>query len=184
MSNSYLGRKDLSRGIRNNNPGNLVYTKNNNWQGKIPYLKNTDVGRKFEQFETMAFGIRAMLRDLVNDIDKGKNTVRKLISEYAPPSENDTEAYIKQVCASIGVTADEKISSVNSNFLYLLAKAIINKENGKDAKYVNDSDIKEAITNLGGFKISNLVVDVSKKVNIPLIVGVVLFCYTVFAVSV
>jgi len=183
MSSSYLGRKDLSRGIRNNNPGNLVYTVNT-WLGKIPYSKNTDSGKKFEQFESMSYGIRAMLRNLVNHIDGGENTVRKLITTYAPPFENDTELYIKQVCNTIGVKPDDVITCVNSDFLFLLAKAIVKKENGQDSKYVKDSDIKEAIKNLGTFKTSNLIVDVSKKVNIAFFIGVLLFCYTVFAVSV
>ena len=41
---SFLGRKELTRGIRNNNPGNLVLT-NIAWQGKIPNSQNTEIGR-------------------------------------------------------------------------------------------------------------------------------------------
>lgn len=182
-SASYLGRKDLSRGIRNNNPGNLVFTQNT-WLGKIQSSFNTDKGKKFEQFENMSYGVRAMLRNLVTHIDKGENTVRKLITTYAPPIENDTELYIKQVATSVGVTADEVLKSIDSNFLFLLAKAIVKKENGKDSKYVTDSDIKSAIANIGTFKTTNIKVDTKSKVNVALLLGLLLFCYTVLIVSV
>lgn len=81
---SFLGRKDLTRGIRNNNPGNLRVTPDK-WVGKIPLSQNTDLNKSFEQFTEIKYGIRAMLIDLLGDIGKGKDTIRKLISEYAPP---------------------------------------------------------------------------------------------------
>lgn len=180
---SYLGRKDLARGIRNNNPGNLVVTAST-WLGKIPKYNNTDKGKKFEQFENIAYGIRAMLRNLVTHIDRGENTIRKLINTYAPPVENDTEKYIKDVASSVGLSADQTIKSVDSNLLFLLAKAIVKKENGNDSKYVTDSDIKTAISNLGTFNTSNITVSTKAKINLPLILGLLLFCYTVLIVTV
>ncbi|QKJ63833.1 hypothetical protein [Flavobacterium sp. M31R6] len=182
MSN-FLGRKDLSRGIRNNNPGNLRMTKNN-WQGKIPYDKNKDANKAFEQFETMQFGIRAMLRNLVTHIDRGENTIRKLITTYAPPVENNTELYIKQVASAVGLTPDATIKKVDSTMLFLLAKAIIKKENGQDAKYVSDSDITDSISKLGSFDVANITVDTSKKISLAFIMGLLLFLYTVLIVSV
>lgn len=180
---SYLNKTNLSRGIRNNNPGNLVFTQNQ-WKGKISFEKNTDLQKHFEQFEDMSFGVRAMLKNLVNHIDRGENTVRKLITVYAPPTENDTKLYIKQVCATLGISPDDKITSVNSDFLFLLAKAIVKKENGSDSKYVSDSDIKDAISNLGTFNLKNLIVNTTQKVSVSFIIGIVLFLYTVFAVTV
>ncbi len=87
---SFLGRKDKSRGIRNNNPGNLRFVASNNWLGKIPYVENTDADKAFEQFTEIKYGIRAMLRVVINNIDKGNDTVTKIITRYAPPFENDT----------------------------------------------------------------------------------------------
>lgn len=172
---------NLSRGIRNKNPGNLVVT-NIAWQGKIPLSKNTDSGKKFEQFETMEHGIRAMFKDLVNDINKGKNTVRKLINEYAPPSENNTSQYIKDVCSSIGVTADQKITSVNQKFLLMLGKAIIKKENGNDAKLVTDSQIIKGMRMMGDVSTDLLKVENVKK-TFPYILPLLLLFYTVFIVT-
>ena len=80
---SYLQNQSAPRGIRNNNPGNLVRTKIK-WVGKIPFAESTD--QKFEQFRSVEYGIRAMAADLLNDIDKGKNTIQKIVYEFAPPS--------------------------------------------------------------------------------------------------
>ena len=169
----------LSRGIRNNNPGNLVLT-NIAWLGKISGKNNTD--GKFEQFETMEYGIRAMFRDLINDIKKGKNTVRKLINEYAPPSENNTAQYIKDVCQSIGVKPDDKITSINQDFLLKLGKAIIRKENGSDASLVTDSQIIKGMKMIGDVSTNDFKVDL-KSNKLYYVVPLLLLFYTVFTVT-
>ncbi|PWA08972.1 hypothetical protein [Flavobacterium laiguense] len=157
MSKSFLNAHKV-RGLRNNNPGNLKFTAIS-WQGKIPIKQNKD--KVFEQFENITFGLRAMMKDLINDINKGKNTVKKLISEYAPASENNTTSYINSVCKSIGVTPDEKITAINRKFLLLLSRAIIRVELGDAHKEVADNDIEAAIDNLGNVSTVNLKVNTS-----------------------
>lgn len=117
---------DAPRGIRNNNPGNLKLT-NIKWNGKFPNEQNTD--RTFEMFLTPEYGIRAMIKDLKHDIDKGKKTVPQLITEYAPPSENDTEAYIDKVCKDLKVSRTAQLLATR-NTLLLLVKSISRIENG------------------------------------------------------
>lgn len=178
---SFLGKSTLTRGIRNNNPGNLVKTPDA-WVGKIPHSLNTD--GKFEQFTALKYGIRAMLRDVVNDILKGKNTVRKLISEYAPPFENNTGNYVDSVAKKLGVSPDAKITLINANFMMLLAKAIIEKENGKDAKYIKDSDIRDAIRIVGKFKApKDVKIDTSVLSPVMVLLPLLLFFYTWFTVT-
>ena len=179
---SFLGRKDLSRGIRNNNPGNLVMT-NIAWQGKIPNNLNTD--KHFEQFTDVKFGIRAMLRDLTNDIDKGKNTVRKLITEYAPPSENDTQKYIEVISQAVGLDPDQTIKIVNAKFYLVIARAIIKHECSPDHNLIYDSDIQDAIDIMGDYNLSGVTVTAKKKFKFNyLIIPVLLFFYTVYSVTV
>jgi hypothetical protein len=181
MSN-YLGRKELTRGIRNNNPGNLVLT-NISWQGKIPNTQNTD--KHFEQFTEVKYGIRAMLRDLTNDIDKGKNTVRKLITEYAPPSENDTQKYIEVISKAVGLDPDQTIKIVDAKFYLVIARAIIKHECSPDHNLIYDSDIQDAIDILGDFNLSGVTVTAKKKFKFNyLIIPVLLFFYTVYSVTV
>lgn len=143
MPKSFLNNHKV-RGLRNNNPGNLVKT-NIAWQGKI--LKSTD--KNFEQFENIYWGLRAMYKDLINDINKGKDTVTKLINEYAPPHENDTTAYINKVAKIVGVQPNQKLSKINGAFLMLLGRAIIKVELGNAHTEVTDSDLKKAIGMLG-----------------------------------
>lgn len=177
MSKSYLNNATLSRGLRNNNPGNLVKT-NISWQGKVSAGKDA----KFEQFENIYFGLRAMYKDLINDINKGKNTVRRLVSEYAPSNENDTALYITKVSKALGISPDAKIKSINVDFLVLLGRAIVNHENGKGAeKYVTDLDLKKSLSMLGNVSTPNLKVNISDyTTNILKVVGVIVLPLTLF----
>ncbi|MET3025925.1 hypothetical protein ABXT06_04555 [Flavobacterium sp. UW10123] len=182
---SFLGRKDKSRGIRNNNPGNLRFVASNNWLGKIPYVENTDSDKAFEQFTEIKYGIRAMLRVVINNIDKGNDTVTKIITRYAPPFENDTKAYISGVSKALGLHPDEKITNVDALFLITIARAIIKHEVGTDASLVLDSDIQDAIDVIGTFNLNNVTVTAKKKFKFNyLIIPVLLFFYTVYSVTV
>lgn len=155
MSKTFLNAHKV-RGLRNNNPGNLIKT-NIAWQGKIKNGKDAN----FEQFTDVYFGLRAMYKDLINDINKGKNTVTKLINEYAPPHENDTKAYINSVAKNLGVTPEQKLTKINSAFLMLLGRSIIKVELGTAHTEITDDDLKKSIGMLGNVSTSQLVVDTS-----------------------
>ena len=124
MSKSFLNQPNLSRGLRNNNPGNLIKTSIQ-WQGKIPHSQNPD--SRFEQFIDVHWGIRAMMLDLINDYKKGKTSVKLLIKEYAPSFENNTQAYINTV---IGIVGKNEIQVLDKKTLIDLSKAIHYVENG------------------------------------------------------
>lgn len=123
---SFLGRMDLPRGIRNNNPGNLKITPVE-WKGKIPVSENTD--GIFEQFENFIWGLRAMMLDIRNDIFEGKDNLEKLIYEYAPPSENDTEKYIEDVELWSGISRYQQLTGGKQQMGRLIP-AMVQKENG------------------------------------------------------
>ena len=143
---NYLNNKSFSRGIRNNNPGNLVITTIA-WEGKIPVTQNKD--GHFEQFIEMKYGVRAMMRDIINDIKKGKNTITTFIHEYAPKFENNTGNYIDVVSRLSGIKANEVIDLTEANIIGL-CKAMITMENGSvNARYVTEADYKNAIAILG-----------------------------------
>jgi hypothetical protein len=130
---------NLPRGLRNNNPGNLIKTSSN-WQGSVPGNDS-----RFVTFINVHYGLRAKLYDIIKDIDKGQNTIRKLITEYAPPFENDTNAYIARVVKDTGVGADQPMN-LTQDFLIKLSNSIMAVENGAVYKqYINDADIIAAI---------------------------------------
>lgn len=126
------------RGIRNNNPGNLIKTSIP-WNGKIPNDKNTD-GR-FEQFEAPEYGVRALIKDLMSDFKKGKTTVAALIKEFAPIRENNTKAYIKSVSAFVGVSSHTKLKPTKAT-LQSLVMGIDKVENG--AHYITPELFEKA----------------------------------------
>ena len=83
-----------SRGIRNNNPANIRHSCSK-WLG----LSKVQVDKEFCTFDSMEFGVRALLVLLRTYYNKHHcNTIRKVISRFAPSSENNTEKYIKYVC--------------------------------------------------------------------------------------
>jgi hypothetical protein len=128
---SYLGRNaTLSRGLRNNNPGNIRINDSNAWRGKIHRSENTD--GEFEQFETFRYGVRAMIRLLKNYVKGGHDTVEKIISRYAPPSENHSDQYISWVTDKIGYPKDSVISLMDQSLLLRLTQAIAHYETGKE----------------------------------------------------
>lgn len=94
---------NLPRGIRNNNPGNIRH--GSNWQGLNPNSRNIDPA--FCVFTSSVYGIRALAKVLINYKKiHGLNTVRQIISRYAPPNENQTTAYIQSVAKQLGVVPD------------------------------------------------------------------------------
>lgn len=90
----------VPRGIRNNNPLNIRRTSIP-WIGKVGQPTDDD----FEQFESMAFGLRAAminLRTIARRLEKkGGITIAKVIAVWAPPHENDTAAYAERVAAAV-----------------------------------------------------------------------------------
>ncbi|MFH2493704.1 hypothetical protein ABK713_11085 [Klebsiella aerogenes] len=116
---------DGPRGVRNNNPGNLEASSSNPWVGQ------TGSDGRFAKFETPEHGIRALGRNLLSYQRQGIDTVSEIINRWAPPSDNnDTAAYIKSVCAQLGVKADQPLDASNPDTLQALCAAIIKHENG------------------------------------------------------
>lgn len=114
-----------SRGIRNNNPGNIRKGPKP-WLGEIP---GTD--KEFCTFDTPEHGIRAMAVILRNYRRKYfLDTVREIISRWAPPHENDTGAYVDAVSGHLQVAPDDEVNVLDTPTMVLLLEAIIRQENG------------------------------------------------------
>ncbi|CAM3982324.1 structural protein [Xenorhabdus thuongxuanensis] len=116
----------MTRGIRNNNPGNIRH--GDQWQG----LCSRQTDQSFCQFIAPEYGIRAMLKILRNYVKLyGDNTIRQFISRWAPPNENDTESYITYVSQTVGVSSHAVIDVNDKSIMTALTKAMIQMENGK-----------------------------------------------------
>ena len=112
------------RGIRNNNPGNIVRS-GVSWVGMSP---DQSSDTHFIVFNSPEYGIRAMARVLKNYIAGGYTTVQQIINRWAPPIENDTGAYVNAVASAMGVSPTAQI---DASFLEPLIAAIIQHENGQ-----------------------------------------------------
>lgn len=136
-----------SRGIRNNNPGNIDYNKNNQWRGQIG-IETGAINPRFAKFDTPENGIRALAKLLLNYQRLHKlNTVREIINRWAPPVENVTSAYVAVCARALGVAVDEVVNLSDRRLLKLLTVAIIRHENGSQpySDFVIDTGVSEAL---------------------------------------
>ena len=131
-----------ARGIRNNNPGNIRIT-GDKWQGLLP---GEDLS--FFTFKDPEHGIRALAKILITYYNKHDlDRVETIINRWAPPSENDTTAYIEIVSKRLGVLPTDRLE-FNIGTLELLVRAIIQHENGTqpyDDRTITDG-LKLALT--------------------------------------
>lgn len=119
-------------GIRDNNPGNLRYIANpaRAWNGQI------GDNQGFGVYDTAANGVRAMSHQLQEDFANGDTTLADLITTWAPPSENDTAAYIAAVAAQTGLDPNARLDLYPN--LPAIVAAIIQHENGEQPYLMSD----------------------------------------------
>ena len=110
---------DLPRGLRQNNPGNL-----RSWG-------NAPIEGGFARFESSEQGLSALAGQLMRYGGRGWDSIKSIISHYAPSSENDTGAYIKDVTRKMGVGAGERLNLTDPETLTRLMSAIIGHEQGQ-----------------------------------------------------
>lgn len=119
----------IARGLRNNNPLNIK-RNSTEWKG----LAEVQNDKKFFTFVAPEWGYRAALRTLQNyNRAHGLTTIRQWITRWAPPCENDTEAYIRCVCQRTGIpeTAEPRIT--NRLIMCNIVAAMSYMENGVPA---------------------------------------------------
>lgn len=120
----------MTRGIRNNNPGNIETGAP--WQGLMePDDMNAaqTAETRFCVFRAPKWGIRALARILVTYQDKhGLMAVKEMIDRWAPPFENNTTAYIAAVESKVGAG---HVNVHAHTTMDALVRAIIQHENGK-----------------------------------------------------
>ena len=100
-------------GIRNNTPLNSRKVSGQRWQGEVLPLggDRRGSGSPFVRFESIEWGIRAAFVLLRTYSAKyHANCIRDIISRWAPPSENDTEKYIKNVCLWTGLGGLQRLT--------------------------------------------------------------------------
>lgn len=121
-----LSKNRIPRGVRNNNPLNIRV--GNSWQGEVSH--STD--KSFEQFKTMEYGIRAgfvILRRYIKHY--GRNTIRKIITAWAPANENNTASYVQMVAKLSGIGPEQNIKFEDKDTMMGIVSAMIRVECGR-----------------------------------------------------
>lgn len=125
---------------RFNNPGNLRWAEG--------YETSNTKSGKFAAFPSLDEGVLAATKQLQIYAQRGTNTVRDIVSKWAPSNENNTEEYIRHVVRSTKFNENEKL---NLNDPYVLAKlisAMASKE-GAGSRVTEDRVI-QIYNNTGG----------------------------------
>ena len=97
----------MTRGQRNNNPLNIRRAKGTKWKGQK--IEQTD--KDFVQFVSLEWGIRAAFCILRTYATKYHAVcIEDIITRWAPPTENDTRKYIRDVCRLTGFGGKEGLT--------------------------------------------------------------------------
>lgn len=128
--------KTETRGARNHNPLNIRI--GNSWLGEATRPDESE----FEVFVEDKYGLRAgfiILRRYIRRYHK--NTIRKIISTWAPTCENPTDMYINYVSHSSGIAPDKEIKFEDEKVMIAIVKAMAYYESRVT---YNDAEILDA----------------------------------------
>lgn len=91
--------------IRNNNPGNIRYAGQASATGAD--------ARGFAIFPTLAAGVQEANRQLTLYAKRGFNTIDSIVSKWAPPNENNSEAYKQRIEKALGIGRGEQLTAAD-----------------------------------------------------------------------
>lgn len=130
-------------GIRNCNPGNLIFMKYRPYDGQLPEPGEGGFGK----YVTMIKGVRASCKDLLAGFRQvtssqgrdGEDTVEEIIHEW---STTDQEPYIDTVCKLTGFDR-KQVLTPDPTTLFMLLRAIFRVENG--GWFVSDDVVRQGV---------------------------------------
>ena len=98
-------RRSLSRAERNRNPGN-IRRSGVRYRGE----RRPSIDPSFKEFESDERGYRAMFVLMESYRRRyAIDTLRGIVSRWAPPTENDTEGYIRFVSERTAIESDAQL---------------------------------------------------------------------------
>ena len=116
----------LTASILRHNPGNVSKLPDGQkWLGEV----ESDSPR-FSAFDTPLHGLRALAKTLIAYETKHEiKTLSGAVHRYAPPEENQTKEYVRNVSTWTGIPANAPISLKDN--LEKLLPAFVRQENGQ-----------------------------------------------------
>lgn len=140
MNDGKMPARNTSRAERNNNPGNLEFRGQ---RGATP----EDGSGRFAKFGSAEEGVAALARQLQLYGSRGINTIEKIISKYAPPSENNTAAYVNAMVNRLGVASTKELDLNDPATLSGLIKGISKHEAGRS--FLSEQQVMTGLTMAG-----------------------------------
>lgn len=132
-----------TRGVKNNNPGNIEKNPNNDWRGKI---KGNDP--RFETFRTPEEGISAIPKTLRTYITKRKLTsVDTMIRRWSATDQDSYVRYVENAMHKAGLPTEITDGVDRDKFLRVMTKAIVQFEN---AGYEYPSNVMDKAFSIAG----------------------------------
>lgn len=117
--------RELPRGLRNHNPGNLEASPGNPWLGETECASES----RFACFHRPVWGIRAMARTLHNyQTRHGLDTVAEVAQRYV--GGDRPEVWSRNVAAASGLDPHEPLNLTDEDTLVQVVKGIIQAETG------------------------------------------------------
>ena len=117
MSRTQAATGNMPLPLRNNNPGAMM------------------PGGKLAQYPDMQTGLAAMDNNLASYGKQGVNTLSGVITKWAPPNENNTQAYIQDVSQRLGISPTQQIDLSNPAVRHAISTGIMLHENGPAAVF-------------------------------------------------
>ena len=110
---------------RNNNPGNITCASARDYYGQV------GKDGRWPTFKNIVYGIRCWF-SYIERKRPSHNSIRKLWYMYAPPNENNTQAYVAGLARATGMSADAPLPPVyaNKKLYWTLARACFKFECG------------------------------------------------------
>lgn len=93
-------KTNINRNVRNNNPLNIE--SRDNWDGLSPEQNDS----RFAVFTTPDYGFRAAYIILLKYLERGDDTILKIVSKWAPSVENHTDAYAAYIAKKMQRSID------------------------------------------------------------------------------
>ena len=116
----------MSRGMSNCNPGNIRRSRTR-YKGEVRPSRDPE----FKQIASLEWGYRAIFVLLhTYRVRYGLGSLDGMIARWAPPSENDTGAYLRTVVRRSGVDPDAEIDTRDGPTMTRIAAAMARVENG------------------------------------------------------
>lgn len=105
LNSGYFNPNNAEGSTMINNPLNIRYNPNNKWLGQIGKNKNG-----FVIFDNAQNCYRAGAKILASYKKRGIDTIKEIITTWAPPSDNNpTSGYINFVCKELNMLPDDLI---------------------------------------------------------------------------